>query len=429
MADRWYYTVADQTFGPITTEGLMQLAGLGRLRPTDLVWPEGKDRDEAVEARVVLDLVRPAAPAKRAPDWLKDLRAEEEAPAEPAAPAAPEWLDDLRPAAETAPSRPAVPDWLEDVRQSEEVTLVEPGPAAPEPSEPRPSGSGATPAAPEPPAPPAAPPAAAEAKPRAPAAKPLHFLIGSNTTRGLVRDTNEDSLLLRRGTWGSGGESHEVALAVVADGMGGHQGGGRASRIVTGATAGVLPALLGAGPDEPEPADLAKALDEGLRQANELIREAAQADEAYKDMGSTAVALLVWGRHAYVSLVGDCRVYHWRAGRLTQVTRDQTLVARMVELGQLTPEEAANHPRRHEVAQALGKSHLLEPARYDLALEGGDWLIACSDGLPAHVDDAALGQAILANRHSPFALANRLIALSEAGGGSDNCTVVAVSCS
>ncbi len=80
-----------------------------------------------------------------------------------------------------------------------------------------------------------------------------------------------------------------------------------------------------------------------------------------KGMGSTAVALLVWDGHASISLVGDCRVYHWRAGRLTQVTRDQTLVARMVELGQLTPEEAAKHPRRNEVSQAVGKFPLIDP--------------------------------------------------------------------
>jgi serine/threonine protein phosphatase PrpC len=399
MADRWYYTHGGQTFGPITAAGLMELVGLGRLGPADLIWPEGKDRAQAVEARVALDLVTPSRPAKPAPDWLKDLRAEEEAPA--------------------APAVPAVPDWLEDVRQAEQVA-----PAPPEPSEPRPSGSGAAPAGAEVPAQPAEPPAAT---PRPPAVRPLHLVIGSNTTRGLVRDTNEDSLLLRRGTWGSGGESQEVALVVVADGMGGHRGGGRASRIVTGALAGVLPALLNAG--TAGPAELAAALDAGLREANRLIREAASQDAACKDMGSTAVALLVWGRRACISLVGDCRVYHWRAGHLAQVTRDQTLVARMVELGQLTPEEAARHPRRNEVSQALGKSHLLEPARYELALEAGDWLITCSDGLPAHVEDRVICGAINENRQSPFALANRLIALAEQGGGSDNCTVVAVSCS
>ena len=64
MADRWYYTLDGQTFGPITAEGLMQLAAVGRLGPTDLIWPEGKDRAQAVEARVALDLSAPAAPAK-----------------------------------------------------------------------------------------------------------------------------------------------------------------------------------------------------------------------------------------------------------------------------------------------------------------------------------------------------------------------------
>src|SRR5579859_2080365 len=101
MAERWYYTLGDRTFGPITSEGLMQLAAVGRLGPTDLIWPEGKDRTQAVEARVALDLSAPAPPSKAAPDWLDDLRAEEEtpalAPAERApAPVAPAWLEDLR---------------------------------------------------------------------------------------------------------------------------------------------------------------------------------------------------------------------------------------------------------------------------------------------------------------------------------------------
>jgi protein phosphatase len=406
MPDRWYYTLGGQTFGPVTGEGLMQLAAVGRLAPTDLIWPEGRERAQAVEAKVALDLAAPPTPAKAAPDWLEGLRAEEEAPSPPPA--------------------PAVPDWIEDLRKSEggEPERV-----------PAPLVAGATPALPALPARPAAdevgkaaPPAPpVAAPPRPPAAAPLHLVIGSNSTRGLVRDTNEDSLLLRRGTWSSAGESQEVALVVVADGMGGHRGGGKASRIVTGAMAGVLPALLSAA--APGPATLAQALDEGLCESNRLIREAAQEDAACRDMGSTAVALLVWGRHAAISLVGDCRVYHWRAGRLSQVTRDQTLVARMVELGQLTPAEAATHPRRHEVAQALGKSDLLGPARYELTLEAGDWLIACSDGLTAHVEDQVICQAINEGRQSPFALASRLITLADQRGGSDNCTVVAVSCS
>jgi protein phosphatase len=176
------------------------------------------------------------------------------------------------------------------------------------------------------------------------------------------------------------------------------------------------------------PADPSEVLDRGLREANRLVRESAQSNAAWKGLGSTAVALLIWDGQAHIRLVGDCRVYHWRGGKLTQVTRDQTLVARMVELGQLTPEEAATHPRRNEVAQAIGKYALVEPGRYDLTLSPGDWLVASSDGLQAHVNDRALGEAIAKAGSSAAELANRLVDLANQGGGSDNCTVVAVRC-
>ena len=194
------------------------------------------------------------------------------------------------------------------------------------------------------------------------------------------------------------------------------------------ALAGVLPPLLtaalnGAGP---EPAALAAALDGGLQEANRVVQQAAKDDPACKDMGSTAVALLLWDGQALISLVGDCRVYHWRGGRLTQVTRDQTLVARMVELGQLTPQEAARHPRRSEVTQAVGKYARLSPARSEVSLEAGDWLVACCDGLYAHVDEHLLAGAINQAGTSAAGLANRLVELANQGGGSDNCTVVAV---
>jgi protein phosphatase len=145
-------------------------------------------------------------------------------------------------------------------------------------------------------------------------------------------------------------------------------------------------------------------------------------------MGSTAVVLLIWDAKAYIRLVGDCRVYHWRGGKLTQVTRDQTLVARMVELGQLTQEEAAKHARRNEVAQAVGKYALIEPARCELSLSPGDWLVASSDGLQAHVNDRTLGETIARAGVSAEDLASRLVELANQGGGSDNCTVVVVRC-
>jgi protein phosphatase len=404
MIDRWYYTHAGQTFGPVETARLRQLVAAGQLGPTDLIWPDGRDRSEAIEAQSALDFRTPAAPPANKPDWLDDLRAIETKPPAAPTPARPDWLEDVRAAEEQeqafvtlefdADEEDAAKELLEEAELVPDSEMV--------------------------------------AEPVAEASAPCRLVLGSATTRGRVRDHNEDSLLVQQCTWGLGATRHDVALIVVADGMGGHQAGDRASGLVIRAMSDVLAPLLAAALKEqsPEaaPADPAEVLDRGLHEANRLVRETAQRNLAWKGMGSTAVALLIWDGQAHIRLVGDCRVYHWRGGQLTQVTRDQTLVARMVELGQLTPEEAARHPRRNEVAQAVGKYALIEPGHYDLTLGPGDWLVASSDGLQAHVSDRALGETIAKAGSSAAELANRLIDLANQGGGSDNCTVVAVHC-
>jgi protein phosphatase len=248
-----------------------------------------------------------------------------------------------------------------------------------------------------------------------------------------VRDRNEDSLLVQQCSWSNLNQRHDIALIVVADGLGGHQAGDQASGLVIRRMSEVLTPLLTAAFDpecpDPTPEVLAETLERGFQEANRVVRQAAQDNPSWKGMGSTAVAVLVWDGKAYISLVGDCRLYHGHAGKLTQITRDQTLVQRMVELGQLTPEEAARHPRRNEVAQAIGKYALLEPARYDVSLSPGDWLVACCDGLYAHVDNRTFQKEISKAGVSAPQLADQLIDLANKGGGSDNCTVVAVHCS
>ena len=109
------------------------------------------------------------------------------------------------------------------------------------------------------------------------------------------------------------------------------------------------------------------------------------------------------------------------------MTRDHTLVNRMVDLGQLTPEEAATHPARNEVTQALG-GRLVEPSLHALDLERGDWLIVACDGLTAHVSDDALRETARRSAPSAAYLARRLVELANEGGGTDNCTVVAAYC-
>ena len=100
----------------------------------------------------------------------------------------------------------------------------------------------------------------------------------------------------------------------------------------------------------------------------------------------------------------------------------------MVELGTLTAEEARTHPQRNEVTQAVGRHPELQPASHRLQLGAGDWLVVASDGLHAHVDEAALAAALVAAPPSAAALAKHLVDLANQAGGSDNCTVVAARC-
>jgi protein phosphatase len=175
-------------------------------------------------------------------------------------------------------------------------------------------------------------------------------------------------------------------------------------------------------------AGLAASIDAAMKEANRAVLQAAAADRKYKGMGATAAVVVVWNGRVVIGHVGDCRVYHQHAGQLRPVTRDQTLVNRMVELGQLTPQEAAGHPAGNEVLQAIGARAALDPAHYKLKLAPGDWLLVACDGLHAQVDDRTIQETVGRAPPSAALLANRLVDLADQSGGADNCTVVAVRC-
>jgi protein phosphatase len=275
-------------------------------------------------------------------------------------------------------------------------------------------------------------PAAPAAAPPAPApAAPVRLDLGAATSAGRVRRRNEDSYLVQHLTWCHRDQRHDSALLVVADGMGGYEAGDRASGVVVRevgtALAGTLTWAL-RGPLSDGPTVLLGALASALREANAAVYRLAQTEAACKGMGATAAAVLVWEGQALVGHVGDCRVYHQRAGRLTQVTRDQTLVARMVDLGKLTPKEALTHPGRNTVSQAVGKQPNLDPAAHQVPLAAGDWLLVACDGLHAHLDHPALQQEVSKAPPSAAQLAQQLVDLVNQRGGSDNCTVLAARC-
>jgi serine/threonine protein phosphatase PrpC len=217
---------------------------------------------------------------------------------------------------------------------------------------------------------------------------------------GREREGNEDSFLDR------------PPLFVVADGMGGAEAGEVASQTVVevfdeAAAAGELP----------------DALEATVQTANARIYEMAQADPSRSGMGCTTTASFVSGGRLTVAHVGDSRLYRLRAGAFEQLTDDHSLVGGLVRLGQLTPEEAENHPQRSVILRAVGVEANVEVDVVQHELEPGDVYLACSDGLTGMVRDVVISET-LGMFGSLSEAAEMLIELANAAGGRDNITVV-----
>jgi len=259
----------------------------------------------------------------------------------------------------------------------------------------------------------------------------LRLEIAGVTSVGRQRSRNEDSFLVQHLTWSDLNQNHQLALVLVADGMGGHAGGDEAARLTLRTVGTILaPILTGAlSPQQREVtrAGLAGSIDSAIKRANNVVHHAATTEPRFKGMGAAAAVVVIWNGRVVIGHVGDCRVYH-HAGQLKLLTRDQTLVNRMVELGQLTPEEAAGHPASNQVLQAIGTRATIEPAHYKLKLAPADWLLVACDGLHGQVDDRTLAAMVSKAPPSAALLAGRLVDLADQSGGADNCTVVAVRC-
>ncbi len=259
--------------------------------------------------------------------------------------------------------------------------------------------------------------------------RPTGLIAGSATSPGRIRKRNEDSYLVQKLRWANEAGRHDVVLAVVCDGMGGHEAGDRASMVAVGVIAVALaPYLAGlvSGQETGELEAMLDALDRALWEANRAVSRVAEEEPGCSGMGATAVAAIVFDNRAAICHVGDCRAYLHRAGAIEQLTRDQTLVERMLELGTLTEREAKRNPAANQVTQALGKQYDLEPSRQTVELKPGERLILACDGLHAHLDAAAIA-AVCAEKEDPAELAAELVERANQAGGSDNCTVIVVS--
>ncbi len=265
------------------------------------------------------------------------------------------------------------------------------------------------------------------------------------TTTGMVRTGNEDAFAILHAAESRQDDLGESCLVLLCDGMGGYEAGEVAAAMALqvmrrnllaqkpfAALAGASPfpsELPGHEPEPPrmvDPEECKKFLAGALKDANKQIYSASRSGKGRRGMGCTAEAVFVDGRHVVVGHVGDSRTYHLHEGSLVQLTRDQTLVNRLVELGTLSPEEAENHPRRNELQQAIGGQPDVEPGLYVGILKPGDWVVVCSDGLSNHCTDDELTQMLRYEATSAEMAARRLVNWVNINGATDNATIVVI---
>lgn len=227
---------------------------------------------------------------------------------------------------------------------------------------------------------------------------------------GRKREHNEDSLLVLP----------DLGLFAVADGMGGHQAGERASRMaVEQLGAGVVSPVRDAPRDE-----VLGALRRAMVGAGMAIFDASQSDPELAGMGTTLTALLFHGGRAFVTHVGDSRAYLYRDGRVQQLTDDHSWVHEQVKAGLLTEHEARESRFRHIITRSVGFEREVQVDGEIWPVQTGDCYLLCSDGLSNHVEVEDL-QGVLSTRF--YAQVPRtLVDLANERGGDDNITVVLI---
>ncbi len=260
--------------------------------------------------------------------------------------------------------------------------------------------------------------------------------IAAWTTTGMVRTGNEDAFTVLHGVDSRQDELNEYAMVLLCDGMGGYDAGEVAAALCINEMRKYLLAqpMFGSltgkeGSKDPvDPKKYQEVLRDALKHANKEVFTASRTPgKGKRGMGCTAECVYIDSRNVIAGHVGDSRVYHLHRGRLVQLTRDQTLVNRLVELGQLTAAEAEDHPRKNELQQAIGGQPDVVPGTYSGKLMRGDWVLVCSDGLTNHISNKEL-ETMLTREAAGSAedAARRLLNLVNLRGATDNATIVVV---
>ena len=240
----------------------------------------------------------------------------------------------------------------------------------------------------------------------------LMVTAGACSIVGKVRDHNEDSCLVDDG----------LNLFAVADGLGGHQAGERASSLAVA----TLQECLGAARTQGDSPTLEGILDAFDRANAEILQDAVEHPE-HEGMGTTLTAAVATGERLLVGHVGDSRAWRIRDGVVTQLSRDHTVVAQQVRDGVITEDDAASHPMRHILSRCLGVREELEVDLLELDVDAGDVYVLASDGLEPGLTAADLEE-IVAENDEPEVAARVMVNRACERDGRDNITAVVIAC-
>lgn len=260
----------------------------------------------------------------------------------------------------------------------------------------------------------------------------VHITVFGKTDVGKTRDHNEDTFLVgdltrRVASLQPDVREHEVgprgSLFMVADGMGGAAAGEVASRM---AADQIFSHLSQVWPEDKELSAqrFAYRMKEAVELANSRIHVHAREHPEVRGMGTTATVAGIFGSDLYLAQVGDSRAYLIRNGRITQITKDQSLMQRLVEAGEITEEEAEQSERRNIILQALGPDPRVKVDLTRQSLRRGDLLVLCSDGLSGQVKKEEIAD-LAASAPDLMDLCSKLIETANSRGGPDNITAVA----
>jgi len=240
------------------------------------------------------------------------------------------------------------------------------------------------------------------------------MLVFAHTDKGKIREMNEDFYYIS-------GERTDMQLCVLADGMGGYNGGEIASSLATISAQGYI--LNNFDKIKKDKEEILKLIKKSMEYANEIVYKRSQREEDLEQMGTTMEICLIYENRAYIGHIGDSRIYRIRKDIMRRLTVDHSYVQKLIKDGTITKDEAYDHPKKNMLMKALGCGEVAEPDVFVKGFQKDDIIIMCTDGLYNMISEKEIFNIITKNIEAG---AKNLIEKANSLGGYDNISVVII---